>query len=77
MGLNRTVHPGHNYSSLLRAHLNVNLPLVPLLGKAGAALCAQGGISPQVKALHALSKAGAMGVIDNFSDNTLRPICLV
>lgn len=77
MGLNGTMHPGQNCFSDLRAHLNVNLPPVPLLGKAGAAPCAQGGIPPQVKALHALSKAGAMGVIDNFSDNTLRPICLV
>lgn len=77
MEMNGTMHPGQNCSSLLRAHLNVNLPSVPLLGKAGAAPCAQGGISPQVKALHALSKAGAMGVIDNFSDNTLRLICLV
>lgn len=77
MGLNGTMHPGQNCSSLLRAPLNVNLPLVPLLGKADAAPCAQGGISPQVKALRALSKASAMGVIDNFSDNTLRPICLV
>lgn len=70
--------PSQRCASLLSADLNVNLPPVQLLGRASAALHAQGQAIPeQVKALYTLSKARAKEVIDNFSDNTLRPICLV